>query len=111
MLFNILLADLFFIADDFEIASYIEDNTPYISGKDIEEIKQSLEEASRDLALKWFLDSLMKSNVDKCHLLVSTSNKVNIRIDNIFDVCSKCAKLLAVKSDHKLTFDDHISEL
>ena len=82
MLFNILLADLFFIADDFEIASYTEDNTPYISGKDIEEIKQSLEEASRDLALKWFLDSLMKSNVDKCHLLVSTNNKVNIRIDN-----------------------------
>ena len=82
LLFNILLADLFFIADDFEIASYIEDNIPYISGKDIEEIKQSLEEASRDLALKWFLDSLMKSNVDKCHLLVSTNNKVNIRIDN-----------------------------
>ena len=53
----------------------------------------------------------MKSNADKCHLLVSTSNKVDIRIDN-FDIShSKCEKLLGVKFDHKLTIDDHICEL
>ena len=53
----------------------------------------------------------MKSNADKCHLLVSTSNKVKVRIDN-FDIRnSKCEKLLGVKFDHKLTFDEHISEL
>ena len=53
---------------------------------------------------------MVKSNTDKCHLLASTSDKVNIRID-IFDISnSKCEKLLGVKYDHKLTFDDHISE-
>ena len=47
----------------------------------------------------------MKSNADKCHLLISTSNKVNKRIDN-FDISNrKCEKLLGVKFDHKLTFD------
>ena len=52
----------------------------------------------------------MKSNSDNCHLLVSTSNKVIIRIDN-FDISNtKWEKLLGVKSDHKLTFDDHISQ-
>ena len=86
----------------FEIASYAYDKTPYVSGKDIEEVIQSLEEASKIL-LKWFSDNLMKSNANKCHLLVSTGNNVNIRIDN-FDICNS-------RFDHKLTFDDHISEL
>ena len=53
----------------------------------------------------------MKSNADKCHLLISTSNRVNKRIDN-FDISNrKCEKLLGVKFDHKLTFDGHISAL
>ena len=41
-------------------------------------------------------------------MLVSTKNKVNVRIDN-FDISnSKCEKVVGVKYDHKLTFDDHI---
>ena len=53
----------------------------------------------------------MKSNANKRHLLVSTSNKVNKRKDN-FDISNtKYEKLLGVKFDHKLTFDGHISEL
>ena len=63
---------------------------------------QSLEEALKIL-FKWFLDNLIKSNADKCHSLVSTSNNVNIRIDN-FDITNS-------KFDHKLTFDDNIFEL
>ena len=54
----------------------------------------------------------MKSNANnECHLLVSTSNKVNISIDN-FDISNnKCEKLSGIKFDRKLTFGDHISEL
>ena len=51
----------------------------------------------------------MKSNADKCHLLLSTNNASNIKIGNI-DI-SNSEKLLGVKFDYKLTFDDHISEL
>ena len=71
---------------------------------------QSLEEASKVL-FKWFLDNAMKSNADKCHLLVSTSNKVNIRIDNFDISTSRREKLLGVKLDHKLILDDHFSKL
>ena len=39
------------------------------------------EEASKKL-FKWFDDNLMKSNPDKCHLLVSTNDNVKIRIGN-----------------------------
>ena len=47
----------------------------------------------------------------KCHLLVSTNNTIKIKTGN-FDINnSKHEKLLAVKFDYKLSFDDHISEL
>lgn len=52
----------------------------------------------------------MKINVDNYHLLVNTRDKVNLRTDNINICNSKCQKLLGVKFDHKLTFDDHIAE-
>ena len=38
LLLNIFLADLFFIVDDIEIASYADDSTPYVISKDIEEV-------------------------------------------------------------------------
>ena len=41
-------------------------------------------------------------------MLVSTKNKVNVKINN-FDISnSKCEKVVGVKYDHKLAFDDHI---
>ena len=52
----------------------------------------------------------MKSNVDKCHLLVSINNTVKIKID-FYIINSKRERLLEVKLDQKLSFDDHISEL
>ena len=53
----------------------------------------------------------MKINADKCHLLVSTNNTVKIKIGNFDITNSKSEKLLGVKFDHKLSFDDHISKL
>ena len=110
LLFNIFLIDLFFTVEDIDIASYADDNTPYISAENINEVIHSLEEATNTL-FKWFNDNLMKSNADKCHLLVSTNKAVNIKIDNFDITNSNCEKLLGVKFDHKLTFDDHVSEL
>ena len=53
----------------------------------------------------------MKSNTGKCILLGSTNNTVNIKTDNINITNSTCEKLLGVRFDHKLAFDDLISEL
>ena len=54
----------------------------------------------------------MKINADKCDLLVSTNNTVKIKIGNFDITNSKSEKLLlGVKFDHKLSFDDHTSEL
>ena len=52
----------------------------------------------------------MKLNADKFHSLVSTNNTVKIKIGNLDITNSKSKKLLGVKFDHKLSFDDHISK-
>ena len=53
----------------------------------------------------------MKINAENCHLLVSTNNTVKIKIRNFEITNSKSEKILGVKFDHKLSFDDYISEL
>ena len=107
LLFNIFLIDLFFIIEDTNIASYIDDNTPYVSAGNIDRVIESLEEASETL-FNWFSDNLMKINTDKCHLLVSTNNTVKMKIGNFDITNSKSEKLIGVKFDHKLSFDEPI---
>ena len=51
----------------------------------------------------------MKSNPDKCHLLVSSCEKIKMEIGEIEN--STCEKLLRVHFDNRLTFDYHISGL
>ena len=109
LLFNIFLIDLFFITEDTDIASYADDNTPYAIADNINGVIKSLEEAT-EILFNWF-NNLMRINTDKCHFLVSTNNTVKIKIGNFDITNSKSEKLLGVKFDHKLSFDDHISEL
>ena len=56
----------------------------------------------------------MKSNVDKCHSLVTTNNTVNRRVGNFYTKNSHCEKLLNliwVIFDSNLTFNSHNSDL
>ena len=101
MLLNVFLADLFFILSDVDIESYADDNTPYVIGDDISGLISSLEKASKAL-FEWFENNLLKSNADKCHLLVSFSGAVNLRISE-YDIKNReCEKLLGAKFDNKL---------
>ena len=47
LLFNIFLADLFFVLNDVDIASYADYNAPYVIANDIDGIIASLEKASK----------------------------------------------------------------
>ena len=110
LLFNIFLADLFFIVNSTDIANYADDNTPYATANDIDSLIASLEEASKSL-FTWFDNNLMKSNADKCHLLVSSNEKVTIKIGSHEIANTKREKLLGVHLDSGLSFDYHISEI
>ena len=46
LLFNVDLCDLFIMTSRYDIANYADDNTPYVSGRNIKEVVASLEEVS-----------------------------------------------------------------
>ena len=46
LLFNIFFADLFLIHSDTDIANFADDNTPYLSAENVENVIESLERAS-----------------------------------------------------------------
>ena len=110
LLFNIFLADLFFILSETDIVNYADDNMLYTSSNDVNGLIKSLKEASKKL-FKWFDDNLMKCNPDKCHLLVSTNDNVKIRIGNLQIESTQREKLLGIQFDNKLSFDCHLSEI
>ena len=110
LLFNIFLADLFFVLKDIDIASYADDSTPFIVENNIDNVIASLEQVS-DALFNWFKNNRLKNNVDKCHVLVSTSKLVGIKVGDYTIDNSECEKLLGVKIDVNLNFNDHISDL
>ena len=110
LLFNIFLADLFFIAKYIDIASYADDNTPFIVEDSIENVIASLKEATNVL-FDWFDNNRLKSNPDKCYALVSTNKHLNMKVCDFTIGNSECEKLLGVKIDVNLNFNEHISDL
>ena len=53
----------------------------------------------------------MKANADKCHLLVTRDTDVTAKIGKLDVKNSREEKLLGVKTDSKLSFENHISSL
>ena len=72
LLFNIFLSDLFLVLKDVDIANLTDDNTPFTSANNIDDLIDSLEKVS-SILFKWFKDNLLKGNLDRCHLLFSTN--------------------------------------
>ena len=104
------LADLFLTVNDFDIARYADDNIPYMIADNVDDLATSLEQASNGF-FEWFKNNLLKSNADKCHLFVSTNDRVSMNVDGFKIDKSDTEKLLGVKFDKKLAFDDHISDI
>ena len=84
LLFNIFLADLFLVLKDVDIANFANDNTPFTSANNIDDLIDSLEKVSSSL-FKWFKDNLFKGNPDKCHLVVSTYEENKNKYRRIFN--------------------------
>ena len=103
LLFNIFLRDLFWKISETDA----DDNTPYISGGSIDDVFKSLKDDSINL-FKWFLENQMKANSDKCHLITSKLSCMNLKIGDINIENKTCEKLLGIKVDNKLSFNEHL---
>ena len=56
-------------------------------------------------------DNRLKNNISKCHILVSTKKPTGIKVGDYTIDNSEYEKLLGVKIDVNLNFNDHISDL
>ena len=109
ILFNIFLGDLFLVISDTDFSGYADYNTIYNFGNFIDDVIL-LQESSQKL-FEWFSDNEMKGNADKCHLVVSTDESLEIRIRESLIESSACEKLLGIKVDNKLKFNTRVKVL
>ena len=83
LLFNIDLCDLFLTMNNEDIANYADDNTPYVSGKNIDEVVRFLEESSR-VIFKWFSDNQFQASASKCHVSSNVNEVIGAVLNSLF---------------------------
>ena len=76
----------------------------------IDEVTKLLERDSTML-FKWFSDNQMKANISKCHLLVNKNDEVVINLGETEIKNSEYEKLLGIKVDTKLNFNEHLNDI
>ena len=103
---------MFFLIETTEVCNFSDDTTFYACDKDLNNLITTLQHDSF-LAIEWFENDLLKRNDDKCHLLISGHKYENVwaQIGNAKIWESKTWKLLGVKIDTTLNFDEHIRSL
>ena len=72
LLFNNEICDLFFIIEDCYITNYTDDNIPYLSGKNVEQVLNGLENASKCFI---YFNGLLKIE-RKCKQMSFTDTKM-----------------------------------
>ena len=98
------------------MANYADDNSTYVVENDILSLLKTLKEETSTV-LNWFKINEMKSNNDKCHLIVPNTNnkyytnKSFIYLDNEFLESENSVRLLGVDIDHNLDFSKHVEAL
>ena len=79
---------------------------PYTSDITLNLVLEKLESSTHGL-FRWHKENHMKANPDKCHFLVRTSVNINgFQLTN-----STEEKLLGIKFDSKLSFENHVSSI
>ena len=110
LLFNIFINDIFLFINDAKIANYADDNTPYSTKENIESLLRTLENET-SILFEWFHSNEMKSNEDKCRLIVANNSALSVKIGNVNIKSSDSVNLLGVQIDKEITFNEHISKL
>ena len=110
LLFNIDLSDLFIIYENDDIASYADNITPYTCARDTPTVISELQSTSEKL-FNWFEKNHLKTNPEKCHLLLSSKSSIETKIGGVSVKSSQMETLLGVSIDSELNFENHISNI
>ena len=68
---------MFYFLEDFDIANYADDSTPYCAGKSAEFVVNNLEQSSAIL-FEWLNNNHMQVNTGKSHLLLSGNARARL---------------------------------
>ena len=107
LFFNIFICDLLFDSD-IDLVNYADATTPYAYDLEHDKIIKSLEK-SIDKIFGWFSDNFLKSNPDKCHLLINNDENVALKIKTETITNSSNEKLLRILFNNKFDFDEHVT--
>ena len=110
LLFNIFICDMFYFMENFEIANYADDSTPFSAKSNHKLVLDELETSS-SILFKWLRRNYMKANTDKSHILLSGKIKQAANIDGHQILSENEQTLLGVTIDSNLTFENHINNL
>ena len=93
-----------------DLVSYADDNTPFAMGSSELEVINEIKSMAESLTL-WFQNNCMKLNPNKFDLLVTDKkiHHVDICNEKLTSTCSE--KLLGIKIDNKLTFEENVEVL
>ena len=108
--FNIFLCHFFLIMKENDFSSYADDNMPFRTADTIGELIK-LPERDSIMLFKWLSDNQMKANISKCHLQVNKKDEVVIKLGETEIKNSEHRKLVGIKFDIKLNFNDHLNNL
>ena len=110
LLFNMYLNDMFFFLPNINITNFSDDTTPYEMDKSVEAL---IEKRTEDVTVlnMWFENNYMKSNDEKCILIITKENAPSVRIGNDIITCSNSVKLLGVTINNKLNFKEHLTNI
>ena len=114
VLFNLFINDLFLFIKEADLANFADDNTLYVSKKNLAEVLEVLEREC-ETAINWFKENNMIVNPDKFQTMIIISNKEQnntpVKINGVDVTLESSVKLLGIEIDNKLNFEKHISTL
>ena len=111
LIFNIYINDIFYFSDATTITNYGDNNTPYACDTTVDLVISRLEKDSSNLG-HWFKFNYLKSNEDKCQLLMNVESSdlfIKVGNENVHNFTQ--VKLLGIVLDTALNFDAHVSNL
>ena len=109
LLFNIFICDMFYFLEDYEIANYADDTTPYSAQRNHQFVIKELEKSS--ILFKWLGNNFMRVNTDKSHLLLSGNMKLKSNIDNNIIESEMKQELLRRTINSNLSFEEHVNNM
>ena len=95
---------------DIDFANYADDNSPYTKSDTLNDVIETSESESIRL-LQWFKDNQIKTNKDKCQLLVNDRCYKGINVCGAEIKIGDCEKLLAIKIESMLKFKERLIDI